>query len=156
MAEQITEANARKQWNEEASKVTLDTLHEFVRHLTSDYELGYGTICHAMAAAMRAAMSAVDKSGRGGITGFQAGCVMWEVLEHSFRIKGRLVQYEDLLYPQYERKFNAISRETFAEVRKLAQERLAKGGEMHHDVRAHMERIAERGEVPFGLVLADD
>lgn len=146
-------------WYAEARSVTLDTLQEFVRKLVGDYEHDYGTICHAMAASMCAAMSAVDKSSQGGITGFQAGCVQWEVLKHAFRISApaRLLQYEDMLYPQNKDKFTSISEETWSSIRGLAAKQLASDCTyMHPSVKAHMVSIAELGQVPFGLTVSKD
>lgn len=81
MKQQITEEmKIQNEWYKEAKKQTVETLPEFVRHLTEDYSHDYGTICHAVAAAGIAAMYAVDNSPTGGITGFQAGCIMWKVI----------------------------------------------------------------------------
>ena len=37
--------------------------------------MDYGTVCHAIA------LSAVARTAQGGITGFQAGAVMWEFIK---------------------------------------------------------------------------
>ena len=63
----------------------------------------------------------------------------------------RLVKYDDLLYPQHERSFTAISKETRDYVRQKAEENL--GADITHvapRVVEHWRSIA-RGAVPFGL-----
>jgi hypothetical protein len=146
------ESGAHKAWYEEARKVTAETLPAFVAHLLNDYHHDYGTICHAVAAAALAGAMAVEHDpAQGGITGFQAGAVMWEFLRVWDRIDcpARLVKYEDLLYPQYDERFREISASTW----KWAQERAASllaGGGAHPAVRAHWESIVG-GTVPFGL-----
>ena len=152
--QQITERDGvHKQWSEMANGITLDTLPGFLKHLTEDYRHEYGTIVHAIAAGMQATLTAMNNSPQGGITGFQAGCLMWEVIEKCFHEKGpmRLVKYDDLLYPQHERSFTAISKETRDYVRQKAEENL--GADITHvapRVVEHWRSIA-RGAVPFGL-----
>lgn len=150
------ESGEHKAWKAEAASVTLETLPAFLTKLTTEYQHDYGTICHALAAAMHAAFHAVEGSPAGGITGFQASCVMWQVLQNTFHIEApaRLLNYRNLLYPQYADKFQTIDPETWDAVRKIAQENLESAPEhMHPEVRAHMESVAE-GVIPFGLRLA--
>lgn len=157
--QQITEKDGvHKQWSEEAKSVTLKTLPRFLAHLTEDYQHDYGTIVHAMAAGIQATLTAMNNSPQGGITGFQAGCLMWEVIEQCFHETGpmRLVKYDNLLYPQYEHAFTAISKETWDYVRQKAEENL--GADITHvapRVVEHWRSIA-RGAVPFGLRVEDE
>jgi hypothetical protein len=141
-------------WYEAASKVTLSDLPQFLRHLTEDYKHDYGTICHAIAAGMTATMAAMNASPQGGITGFQAGCIKWCVLEHAFWEKGpmRLVKYEDLMFPQYADRFTSISPDTWSWLQEQAKSKLASGCSAHPDVLAHWRSIAD-GVVPFGLAV---
>jgi hypothetical protein len=67
-------------WKKKAYEVTTDTLPEFLKELSEHYRHDYGTICYALASAAVAAASAMDKSEQGGITGFQAGHVMWQFI----------------------------------------------------------------------------
>lgn len=55
---------------------------QFPKKLTEDYGHDYGTIGHAVAASAIGAATAVDHSPTGGITGFQAGAIMWEFIQH--------------------------------------------------------------------------
>lgn len=112
------EMGLHDEWYKRAKSMKPDDLPEFFREMTEDYVHDYGTVCHAMAAIGLAAMYAFNKSdgARGGITGFQAGCVMWNVIRHmnyeSNKCGLRLQNMDDLLYPQYEYKFTATSEET--------------------------------------------
>lgn len=156
MAEKITEEQgAHKPWYDEAQTMTVERLPEFIRKLTQDYEHDYGTICHACAAAAIAAAQAVNHSDQGGITGFQAGCIMWEFIKRWMHIDcpARLQKYDDLLYPQYAEKFVAISAETWDWLQKQAAEKIAENNALAHpDVLAHWQTIVD-GTIPFGLQL---
>lgn len=155
MPEKITEEmGVHKQWYEEAHDMTADRLPEFIRKLTEDYQHDYGTICHAVAAAAVAGAWSVERSPCGGITGFQAGAIMWEFMRHWNHVKGpaRLLDYNDLLYPQYENKFRTISDETWQHIKDQARKNLDENGEAHPAVVAHWQSIMS-GEVPFGLAI---
>lgn len=158
MAEAITEEQGiHKAWYDEAKAMTAENFPEFFRKLTEDFDHDYGTICHAVAAAAVGAANAVNRSPAGGITGFQASCIMWEFLRHWNHIDGpaRLLQFDDMMYPQYARKFTSISSETWEWLQKKAKEKLAEhpdGNSVHPDVIAHWRTIAA-GDVPFGLAV---
>lgn len=148
------ESGVHKEWLPEAKKQTLETLPVFLNKLMGDYEHDYGTIVHAIAAGMQATFSAMNNHSQGGITGFQAGCLMWEVLQNSFHIEApaRLLDYKDMLYPQHESRFTQISQETWKQVQEMASENLKNTEHAAPSVVAHWESIAS-GVVPFGLKL---
>lgn len=159
MPQSITEEDkVHEEWYK--ARPSLEDLPEFMHHLAEDYQHDYGTICHAIAASAVAAARAMDKSPSGGITGFQAGCVMWEMIRH-WMYDGqqkylRLVDYDDLLYPQYEEKFRSITPETWKWLQKEAEKKLAEPNEfVHPNVRSHWQRIVN-GEIPFGFTVRDD
>lgn len=158
---QITEEmNLHKDWHDEASKQTLETLANFLNKLANDYEHDYGTICHAIAASAIAAAKAMNKSSQGGITGFQAGCVMWEFIRQWMHIDGpaRLIEYEDMLYPQYREKFEKIiSRETADLLIDKAKELLNKNKkeDVNINIWGHWITIAA-GIIPFGYSIKSD
>lgn len=134
MKQQITEEmKIHDEWYKEAKKQTVETLSEFVRHLTEDYSHNCGTICHAVAAAGIAAMCAVDNSPTGGITEFQAGCIMWKVIrEWNFQNNKtglKILDYDNLLYPQYENSFISISSKIWESVKKEAQNKINKNND---------------------------
>jgi len=163
--QEITEEDSQdviKGWYEEAKKQTADTISDFVKHLVNDYQHDYGTICHACAAAAVGATWAVDHDKfQGGITGFQAGAIMWEYVKHWLHKEGplRLQEMYNLLYPQYERHFNAIHPRTWEAVQAEARRRVAEveagDNKMCESVFKHMKSIAE-GNVPFGLKIDED
>lgn len=96
-------------WFEEAHKQTLETLPKFLKHLMNDYVHDYGTIIIAMTAGSIATLWAMNKEEQGGITGFQAIGIMWKFIKHwnhpDNKCGMRLIDYDDLLYPQYDYKF---------------------------------------------------
>lgn len=144
-------------WMEEAKKQTMETMPAFLRKLTEDYEHDYGTICHAIAAAAIGAAWAVERSPQGGITGFQAGCIMWEIIK-GWGVFGtgpmRMIEFENMLYPQYREKFRTITSSTWAWLQDQAREKLKSDGGTE-GVRRHWGTIAA-GEVPFGYQVLDD
>jgi hypothetical protein len=153
----ITEEDGtHKAWAEEARKQTLETLPEFLRHLTEDYGHDYGTICHAMSAGALAAAWAVNASPQGGITGFQAGAVMWGFVAEWQSLKGkplRLTDYSEMLFPQYGEKFKTISPDTWKYLQEKAAENLA--GDVEYTsktVISHWQSIVD-GNIPFGLTV---
>jgi hypothetical protein len=154
-----------KQWYEDAKKQTLDTLPDFLKEVTSDtYPHTYDSICHAVAAGAIAAGYAVNKSPVGGITGFQAGAVMWEfILNWQYGGKFRplrLVDYSYLLYPQYADHFEkTITPETWQYIQDEANRFLLEHENNNNyaspAVVEHWKSIVD-GNVPFGFVVRDD
>ena len=165
------ESGIQKEWYKAVDdQKTVPDLSEFVRHLTEDYEHDYGTICHAITAAALAAARVVDRSPSGGITGFQASCIMWEFIKKWMMKDGplRLLEYNNMLYPQKRPQFNTISATTWEWLQKEARELL--GGrknrspdgsvfsdsvDAHPEVIAHWESIIT-GDVPFGYTIESE
>lgn len=150
------EMGVHKEWMAEAKKQTPETLPTFIKKLTEDYNHDYGTICHAIAAAAIGAANAVNHSPNGGITGFQAGAVMWEMIR-GWGVWGegpkRMTQYEHMLYPQYESDFRKISKSTADWLKTEAKKKLSEDGETaHRNVRDHWVKIAE-GWIPFSYTV---
>ena len=75
------EDKVQEEWYTESRHMTVENLPKFFQKLTEQYGHDYGTICHAMAAGALATMRAMDKTPQGGITGFQAGAIMWEFIK---------------------------------------------------------------------------
>jgi hypothetical protein len=150
------ELKLRDEWMTEAKNQTLETLPAFLEKL-SKHQHDYGTICRAIAAAGIAAMWALEKSPAGGITGFQAGCIIWDVIDAWGAFSSgpkRMVTYDELLYPQYKDKFKTISKDTWEWVQAEARKNLEKNGPAHERVQEHWRSIVN-GSVPFGLVVGD-
>lgn len=160
MKTRITEEmHLEKEWFAEAQKQTLQTLPAFINHVMNDYAHDYGTVCHAISAcAIAAAWAANECEGAcGGITGFQAGFVMWDFIKQwEFRNNKtamKIVDYDNMLYPQYAYKFEkTITQATWDGLQKEAKKRLAENPDAHPDVVAHWRSIVG-GQIPFGYTI---
>lgn len=156
----MSEQTLRKKLSAKMGSVTLDTLPAFITEALEEGGKGYGEICVALGAIAAAAAKAADRSSRGGITGFQAGAVFWEFM-HQWGVfddgPKKIVCYNDMCYPQYERKFaKTITPDTWKAIQEKAAKCQAESkGEAHPNVEAHWASIA-RGEVPFGYTVTDD
>lgn len=141
----------RDGWYAKAKEQRLETLQPFLEELAA-HAHDYNTICYAITAAAIGAAWAVERSPQGGITGFQSGAIMWEFIQQWQDLQDeplRLVEYRDMLYPQYEDRFTSISESTAKWLKEEAEKQLANSGHMHEEVRAHLEKVAS-GAVPFG------
>ena len=130
-----------------------EDLVAFLKDVTENYNCGYGEAPRAMAQAILATGYYLCKEF--GITGFQAGCVMWDFIRdwlYSHNQCGmKIVDYDDMLYPQYYNKFEkTISSDTWYALQKKAKENLEKDNP-HTSPRviAHWQSIVD-GTVPFG------
>jgi hypothetical protein len=150
------EKQLRDEYGPKVGGVTPETLPSFISELMSkDHD--YGSVCVAMGLAAAATAFACNKheGARGGITGFQSGAVFWEFVRAwgsptIGECGARMVNYENLLYPQYENDFKSITTETFEAVQKRAVELLAEKDTASPAVIAHWQTIA-LGQSPFGL-----
>lgn len=149
----------RKEWEEKARSIkTFDEFAEFYDHLLEDYYHDYGTVCHAIGQLAVAAASLGAHIE--GITGFQAGFVMWKfILNWMFpynRTGLRLINYDDMLFPQYAYEFDkVISAETLNALKNEAANKLREHPDANQDVIAHWKSIVN-GEVPFGYRIEED
>lgn len=134
---QITEEmKIQEEWYKEARDMTIDKLPDFLNKLTDQYHHDYGTICHAVAAAAIGAAWAVEKSPAGGITGFQAGAIMWEFIRQwnfSYNKTGlRIIDYDNFLYPQYAEKFDKVlSADVWKAIQKEARAKVEEADEAY-------------------------
>lgn len=142
----------RQQWFDEAKKQTEATLPEFVAKVLS-HQHDYNTCVWGTAAiATAAAWAADDKLG---LTGFQAGGVMWEFMQEWNGVKApaRLLTGDDLLYPQYAYKFRTIPADWLEWAKSEAEKRLAEKSGAHPSVRQHWRDLS-RGKLPDGVSVA--
>jgi len=145
-------------WYEEAKKQTPETINEWLaQFIDGSYTYDYGAVCHAIAAAAVGAAWAVAREQ--GMSGFQAGAVMWQFIQewNALGTKGplRLLQMERLLYPQYAHKWQTIDADTWEWLQAQARERIAEDEGLpaaRPAVRRHWRAIVE-GVVPFGLAV---
>lgn len=149
------EMGIHKEWYD--ARPTREELPEFIRHLTEDYYHDYGTCIHAVAAAALAAAHVAEDPL--GLSGFQAGAVMWEFITHWMtHLKDkplRLLEYSNMLYPQYYESFTTISADTWEWLQTEARKNLEQDASTDHpQVRGHWQRIVA-GEVPFGFAVEE-
>ena len=156
MDEKKDELTLAKEWIAEAKTCTPESLPAFLKKM-ADYNHDYSTINRAIAAVGIAAMHAVDRSPNGGITGFQAGYIMWDLIDGwgSFGEGPKeMVRYHHMLYPQYQDHLdNTISTETWEWLQAQAKEKTTQGA-ANENVIAHWQSIVD-GEIPFGYRLED-
>jgi len=153
------ESEIHKEWAKEVAEMTMEKLLEFIRKLTNDYNHDYGTVCHAVACAAIAAAKAVMRTDAcNGITGFQAGAIQWEIIKlwglYPEGSNLRMIDYNDLLYPQYWYKFKAIKPSVWEETKKKAKKLLAVENYGSELVRKHWQSIVN-DVVPFGLLVEE-
>lgn len=155
----MNEFEMRDKLREERKNIkSFEDLTAFLKEVEVNYNCGYGEAPRAMAQACLAV--GYYLSDKFGITGFQARCVMWDFVrdwDYSHNKCGlRIVDYDNMLYPQYDDKFEkTISRYTWEALQKQALENLEKDSEYAHpDVIEHWQSIVD-GIVPFGYKVKD-
>ena len=138
---------------------SFEELMDFLKYVEENCNTGYGTAPRAMAqAALAVSWYLCDKFG---ITGFQAGCVMWDFIKdwcYSGNKCGlRIVDYDNMLYPQYDDKFEkTISPYIWDNLQKEAAINLKERSEHTHPrVIEHWKSIVN-GNVPFGYSVKED
>lgn len=147
------------EWYERARKMTLDELPAFIDEMAASGR-DYNTAAEATGAA--AVATAWAMGNRMGLTGFQGGWVMWQFMKHwngvGKRAPARLLDYENLLYPQYADTFEAIPRDVWEWAQDEARKKIAEQDEKQHPmsdrVYAHWKSVAA-GRVPFGLKVVE-
>lgn len=152
----------KEEWFQQAKNIeTPEELAEFAKHLLNDYVHDYGTVVRAISAiALAGAWLGANKEG---ITGFQAGFVMWDFVDNwsypNNKIGLRIIDYDNMLYPQYEDYFNHkfISPEQWKAIQEQAKENLKEfsGHLINDEVEKHWRSIAN-GVVPFGFNVRED
>ena len=137
---------------------TFEELIAFLEYVEKNGNCGYGEAPRAMAQASAAvAWYLADKFG---ITGFQAGFVMWDFIRdwnyRSNKCGMKITDYDDMLYPQYAYKFEKIiGPAIWADLQETAKKRLEELDNVHPIVKAHWQSIVD-GIVPFGYTVADE
>ena len=111
----------------------------------------YGTCVYAMSMSAIAAFRYV--SHRLGVTGFQASCADLDFIARNRGMKHgfQIVDYENLLYPQYEVDFEELDfwtliRANIEHLSKEAGKLLENTEPVHPEVRAHWEKLVEMGK----------
>ena len=155
--DEARDRNIWEGWFKEARNCRLDdgSLQRFLDHLRNDYLHDYGTSARATAAAAFATANAFARYE--GLTGFQWSCVAMDVLGQMCFPDNKLgftvIDYDDLLYPQYEYRFTErkISAEGAEKLKQEAKARIGEGDEwVHPDVMAWWQKLAD-GQFPEWL-----
>lgn len=135
----------------EVHNISLENLEEFIKGLienNNDYNSAVDSVAKAGLAAM------YIMSHELGITGFQASCALWAIIrewQYSNNKTGmRMINYDDMLYPQYKDKMTTIPKDVWENLQKEAANNLSRNKDAHPAVIAHWESIVQ-GVVPFGL-----
>lgn len=157
------EMHPEKEWFEAAKRQTNETLASFVDQVMNYYAHDYGTVCHAISAcALAAAYAANNEEGAcGGITGFQAGFVMFDFIREwnypNNKTGLAIRNFDDMLYPQYDYKFDKVlKRSMWNAIKAEAEKKLEEDSDVAAlPVIEHWRKIA-RGIVPFGYRVVDD
>ena len=137
---------------------SFEDLVSFLEYVKDNCNTGYGTAPRSMAqASLAVAWYLADVFG---ITGFQAGFVMWDFIRdwnYSHNECGmKIVNYDDMLYPQHDDKFDkTISSNTWSALQTQAKKNLEETTYAHPAVLAHWQSIVD-GVVPFGYTVKDD
>lgn len=128
------------------SHESIDELTAYIKSLT-DRPHDYGTCCHAMSMAATAAFNYV--ASKLGVTGFQASCADMDILRRTRGWSwGKILNYEDLLYPQYcdESHFPTIEsllQDNRVKLAEMAAQKLHETGDIAHpNVLAHWRKLA--------------
>lgn len=141
-------------WEEVKGFRSIDEAAAFAHRIMNNYHHDYGTICHAVAAVGVAMSNAVGFPA--GVTGFQAGAIGW-MLHSKWQQWGdeprSIVDYSNLLYPQYDDKFATINQYTHEWLMKRAETLIAEKNEhAHPDVTKRWKQIASGWLPPFVTV----
>jgi len=105
----------------------------------------YGTCVYAMSFAATAAFNYVAH--KLGVTGFQARCADMDILRQTRNLEwGAILDYENLLYPQFKYKFKSYEQllmENREELSKRAKKLLEKYPDAYSNVVAHWKKLTE-------------
>ena len=150
-----------KKANDIKTKEDLDNL---LNEILNSKEIDYGKIVYAMSGAMLGVARFIDRSEIGGITGFQAGFIGWEMVR-DFLITDnktgmRIIDYDKMLYPQHKEDFKkTISKHIWGNLQAQAKIYLKeieeKKEHAHPKVIKHWKKIA-KGKVPFGFKVSKE
>ena len=137
---------------------SFDDLVAFLQRVKDTCNTGYGTAPRAIAQAALA--TAWYLASDFGITGFQAGCTMWDFIRdwsYSGNKCGlKIVDYDNMLYPQYDDYFEkTIRRDVFEALQEEAEKNLRNSTQYTHPVVINHWKSIVDGDVPFGYVVRD-
>ena len=126
---------------------TIEELGAYVRGLV-ERPHDYGTCVYAMSLAATAALNYVAH--KLGVTGFQVSCADFDVLRQTRGFEwGKLLNYSNLLYPQYCNTgyfpdVNHLLEEHKVKLAEMAREKLAENPSAHPNVIVHWRTLAAK------------
>lgn len=155
----MNEFEARDYILEKSKKIeSIEDLANLIKEVETDFNYGYGVAARSVGAVSAAV--AWYLSGKMGLTGFQASFVTWDFITGFWMTHNkcgmRIVDYDHMLYPQYDYKFQkTISPEVWERLQKTAKEYLEDPQYASPSVIKHWQSIVD-GQVPFGYVVKED
>lgn len=157
----MTEQEFKKYIYDKAEKVdNKNKLDELLKEVINCKEIDYGKIVYAISGCMLAVANYIDRSEVGGITGFQASFIGWEMVRkflcHNNKTSLKIIDYDNMLYPQYDYAFEkTINRETWERIQKQARVLLEETNSANPSVIEHWKSI-DKGIVPFGYKVKEN
>lgn len=148
-----------EKWKDNAKSIsTIDEFDEFYDHLMNDYHHDYGTVCRAIGELAVAAASL--GANQQGITGFQAGFIMFEFM-YAWKFRNnktglKILNYDDMLFPQYQHKYEkTITLQVWESLQREAKKNLDNDlARTSPNVIKHWQSIVD-GKVPFGYTVEE-
>lgn len=145
--------------NKGANVDSVEDLSAIISEVENDFNYDYGVAPRAIGAVTSCVADYLCN--KMGLTGFQAGFVMWDFIRLFMKKNNkcgmRLIDYDNMLYPQYEDSFQKkISKDVWESIVKAAKENLDNDTKYASEgVINHWKSIVD-GNVPFGYVVEDD
>lgn len=130
-----------------------EDIFELIEEVKTNFNYNYGVAPRSIAAVCVALANYL--SGEMGLTGFQAGFVMTDFMfgyQYNHNKCGiKILDYDDMLYPQHEQRFDKIITPHVWEcIQRSARKKLSEDKYHAHDkVIEHWQSIVD-GKVPFG------
>ena len=112
-----------------AKQQTPETIGKFITDVMTMDDIDYATVVDCIAACAIAGAAAANNHKNGGITGFQAGYVMWQFIrnymyEHN-KCGLRMIDWDKMLYHQDESSFDkVIPQNVFERLQNQAKEEI--------------------------------
>ena len=152
------EDNPQEEWYKQAENISFEELPKFLNHMLNHYAHDYGTVCHAIVASLSAVAHAMAREQ--GITGFQAGQVMWlfirQWMYNDNKVGLKIIDYDKMLYPQYHNQFEKkLDKHVWESLQKEAERLLKEKPNAAEEVKKHWREISH-GMIPFGYSIKEE
>ena len=136
---------------------TIDELAELIKEVEENFNYDYGVAPRSIGAVATVVANYLSRTM--GITGYQAGFVMWDFILSYMKTSNecglKLIDWDEMLYPQYQYKYEKIiDRGTWNALQKQAAKNLEEADYAAREVIEHWRSIVD-GVVPFGYTVKD-